>query len=187
MIEYFVKLNYSLLGYDNEKLPLALEVAKYVKSVTGEYELDTGIISKREVSHLMDVRNLIENTLLVHLLSMVSLVSSILILTKEGTSIKKIKKYFNIGLAITVGVILLAIAFVLSDFNLLFIKFHRIFFQDSTWTFAPSDTVIQLFPFDFWVNMTQIVLFSVVIETIAVFLIVNRIEAIKVKINKLTS
>ena len=34
--------------------------------------------------------------------------------------------------------------------NSLFDQFHRIFFQEGSWVFNYSDTLIRLFPLEFW-------------------------------------
>lgn len=49
-------------------------------------------------------------------------------------------------LMIIAGVIL----FVLLAFGVIFVYFHQVFFQEGTWTFYYSDTLIRLFPERFW-------------------------------------
>jgi integral membrane protein (TIGR01906 family) len=48
---------------------------------------------------------------------------------------------------ILIGVILLL---VLAAFGIFFVAFHQVFFEEGTWTFLWSDTLIRLFPERFW-------------------------------------
>ena len=42
------------------------------------------------------------------------------------------------------------LAFVALSFRVLFVAFHGVFFEDGTWMFLWSDTLIRLFPERFW-------------------------------------
>jgi integral membrane protein (TIGR01906 family) len=57
------------------------------------------------------------------------------------------------GVAGTVllGVAGLALLAGLADFDMLFARFHEVFFKPGTWHFDSGDLVIQLFPESFWV------------------------------------
>jgi integral membrane protein (TIGR01906 family) len=44
----------------------------------------------------------------------------------------------------------LIIVLSLTSFQSLFINFHLIFFEGSSWLFKYSDTLIRLFPIQFW-------------------------------------
>jgi integral membrane protein (TIGR01906 family) len=41
-----------------------------------------------------------------------------------------------------------------TSFDWFFVLFHRVFFQGDSWLFAYSDTLIQLFPVQFWMDAT---------------------------------
>ena len=38
-----------------------------------------------------------------------------------------------------------------------FTEFHRIFFADGTWTFSMDDTLIRLFPGQFWIDAGMVI------------------------------
>lgn len=61
-----------------------------------------------------------------------------------------IRKAFNAGGWITVGLLSALLVFLAVSFDQLFVYFHRLFFEDGTWTFSQSSTLIRLFPFEFW-------------------------------------
>lgn len=54
--------------------------------------------------------------------------------------------------AAMLAVVGLVLAAGLLDFDLLFARFHGVFFEPGTWQFASEDLVIQLFPEAFWVT-----------------------------------
>src|SRR5690606_19251850 len=61
-----------------------------------------------------------------------------------------IRKAFNAGGWIMVGLLSALLVFLAVSFDQLFVYFHRLFFEDGTWTFSQSSTLIRLFPFEFW-------------------------------------
>ena len=48
------------------------------------------------------------------------------------------------------GLVLAMILYLAINFRQLFTNFHRIFFEGDTWLFKFSDTLIRLFPMQFW-------------------------------------
>jgi len=53
-----------------------------------------------------------------------------------------------LGLMVVIGVL------AYTSFDAFFVLFHRVFFQGDTWLFAYSDTLIQLFPVNLWMDAT---------------------------------
>jgi len=54
------------------------------------------------------------------------------------------------GAGITLAILFAIVAFLLANFNTFFVQFHEIFFEGGTWTFLWSDSLIRLFPIQFW-------------------------------------
>jgi integral membrane protein (TIGR01906 family) len=54
---------------------------------------------------------------------------------------------FTLGLLVVIGAVM-AVSW--WDF---FTAFHRIFFEEGTWVFLRSDTLIRLFPIQFWIDV----------------------------------
>ncbi len=57
----------------------------------------------------------------------------------------------NAGL-ITIVVLGTLILLLLLSFDLVFVNFHRVFFEGDSWLFLYSDTLIRLFPERFWMD-----------------------------------
>lgn len=55
-----------------------------------------------------------------------------------------------LGSAITLGIIACVIVAVVIAWDFFFTTFHQIFFESGTWRFSYSDTLIRLFPQQFW-------------------------------------
>jgi integral membrane protein (TIGR01906 family) len=51
---------------------------------------------------------------------------------------------------LTSGFLLALVLFVLLSWQTFFVTFHDIFFAPGTWTFDRSDSLIRLFPDNFW-------------------------------------
>jgi integral membrane protein (TIGR01906 family) len=47
-----------------------------------------------------------------------------------------------------------------------FVFFHRVFFSGDSWLFAYSDTLIQLFPVDFWMDATWALVLPAILESL---------------------
>lgn len=54
------------------------------------------------------------------------------------------------GSGATLGLLAAVVLGVLVSFDALFVQFHEIFFEPGTWTFYWSDSLIRLFPVEFW-------------------------------------
>jgi integral membrane protein (TIGR01906 family) len=56
------------------------------------------------------------------------------------------------GSLLTIALILLGLAVTASSFDWLFTQFHALFFVGDSWIFPTSDTLIRLFPEQFWID-----------------------------------
>lgn len=109
------------------------------------------LYNERELSHMFDVKNLVQAVLKVWYGMIVVLLGSVLWAYKG-----KWKTPFWIAIKrggfITTGIIIAILIFVAASFTEIFTLFHRLFFEGDTWLFQWSDTLIRLFPMQFWQN-----------------------------------
>jgi integral membrane protein (TIGR01906 family) len=127
-------------------------------SYLGDLQFDDGtpIYEERELSHMHDVKVVVQGSLrvwyIVNLILLVLAVSA----GRGGwmpTYVDGLRRggLWMIGLAATLAFI--AGAGILLDPNIFwnfFAWFHTLFFEGDTWLFAYSDTLIRLFPIRFW-------------------------------------
>ncbi len=113
------------------------------------FEDGTSIYNEREVSHMVDVKILLQQTLrLFYLFLIVYLV--IIIWAKIKNQLFWVWDASSKGGWLTLGLIGAILAAVVISFDALFTAFHKVFFVGDTWLFYFSDTLIRLFPMRLW-------------------------------------
>jgi integral membrane protein (TIGR01906 family) len=116
----------------------------------------TPLYNERELSHMADVKNVVQGALNVWSISL-AILALITFLAWRG---QWTTDYINglrrggmwmIGLAVALGLIAGGGILVNPDvFWQFFTLFHKIFFTGDSWLFYYSDTLIRLFPMRFW-------------------------------------
>ncbi|MFI2565108.1 TIGR01906 family membrane protein [Paenarthrobacter sp. NPDC018779] len=101
-----------------------------------------------EVSHMADVKVVMLSSFGAGLLLIILSIIAIIYLRKR--SVGGVRRGLFAGSIVTLVIIIgLAVLAVLS-WQQFFTEFHRIFFANGTWTFSLEDTLIRLFPGQFW-------------------------------------
>ena len=120
-------------------------------SYLAELTFDNGepIYNARELVHMEDVKEVVTGMRVALAVSMVILLLITLSAVRGGW-IYKLRLAFHMGGWAVIGLIFAILLFVAINFNTLFTWFHKVFFEDGTWQFHPSDTLIRLFPLRFW-------------------------------------
>jgi len=110
----------------------------------------TKLFKDSEVAHMADVKVVILTSFAAGLLLIILSIIGILYLRKRSNG--GIRRGLFAGSIVTLVIIIgLAVLAVLS-WQQFFTEFHRIFFANGTWTFSLDDTLIRLFPGQFWVD-----------------------------------
>lgn len=113
------------------------------------FEDGTPIYNEREVSHMLDVKNLLQTTLKIFY-GLLVLHTIIIGLSWRNKSLKAYwRDLSNGGWAAIILIAAIILAVVIS-FDQLFTAFHKVFFTGDTWLFYFSDTLIRLFPMRLW-------------------------------------
>jgi integral membrane protein (TIGR01906 family) len=164
--EPFLRLEYSIPGFPPDRYgftkedrlhwaPLALE---YLLNNEGldfladlRFESGQAVFTQRELRHMEDVKKLTHAALLVLYCSLAVAVVVGCILGLKGRAAALWEALRRGALATLYGMATLAIALAIG-FSFVFVGFHRIFFTGDTWLFLYSDTLIRLFPEQFWRN-----------------------------------
>lgn len=132
-----------------------------------EFENGDPIFKERELSHLEDVKIVIQGLLRVFYISLV-------VFTFGGFFAQRNKWLDEFLGAISRGgrltsILLVTILFfTLISFRALFTLFHKVFFEGDSWLFFYSDTLIRLFPMQFWQDV--FLLFGVLTLAVGGFL-----------------
>jgi integral membrane protein (TIGR01906 family) len=137
------------LRYANPSVEYLINSAgiEYLKDL--QFDSGQPIYNQRELSHMSDVKTLVQTTLRLWRIALVALVLFALISFWRGWSWE-----LQAGLArggwLTCGLIVAMLIGVATSFDWLFTQFHHLFFTGGTWLFYYSDTLIRLFPMRFW-------------------------------------
>lgn len=121
-----------------------IEYLENLQDLTGQK-----MFAPDELTHMEDVKEVVTISSTVwYVLGGVSIAILLwFVIMRQWDSIRKA---FNAGGWITVGLLSALLVFLAVSFDQLFVYFHRLFFEDGTWTFSQSSTLIRLFPFEFW-------------------------------------
>jgi len=127
-------------------------------SYLGDLKFDNGapIYGEAELSHMHDVKNVVQGALKVWYLSIAVLILLAVLAQRNGWMplyLIGLRRggWWMIGLAVTLGFIAGAGILLNPDiFWNFFAWFHSLFFEGDSWLFYYSDTLIRLFPIRFW-------------------------------------
>jgi integral membrane protein (TIGR01906 family) len=114
----------------------------------------SALFTDAEVSHMADVKNVVLLTYAAGLLLLVFFVVSYLVLRKRrGAFGRGLFAGSIVTFVLVVGLAVLAVL----GWDSFFTDFHRIFFSQGNWTFQLSDTLIRLFPGQFWIDSAIVI------------------------------
>ncbi|GAA1873963.1 hypothetical protein GCM10009813_37880 [Brevibacterium marinum] len=108
------------------------------------------IFISEELNHMADVKGLIS---LLYLIAVIGLIGAILfglyMSRRNGMGI-----HIGLRLGSIISIVIMAAAAVLAflGWETFFRGFHKVFFSDGTWEFYADDSLIRLFPPQFWVD-----------------------------------
>lgn len=159
----------------------------YLKNDKTQNRVNINFFNQKEKEHLLDVKNLIQKSILSFYIVIFDIIILVIILFYLMK--KKIKRYIPIIL-IWGGALNFIDAFIfylLVKFNFVWIfsLFHRIFFEPGTWVFDTN--IVELYPLGFFYDITaKIVLNTLIMALIVIIIGVYLYRSIKIKkyINK---
>jgi integral membrane protein (TIGR01906 family) len=160
----FIQLEYRLPGFPEDSYGFTLDERLYWANITRLYLLNTEDIdyladqrlddetvlyNDRELRHMLDVKIVIQSTMKVLILT---IIFEIVVgyWAKRSDRWWDFKSALSLGGWLSVGLIIVVLFYLILNFSSLFTNFHRIFFEGDTWLFAYTDTLIRLFPIQFW-------------------------------------
>jgi integral membrane protein (TIGR01906 family) len=145
---------------------------------------ESPVYSKREIAHLVEIKNLIQKLLDIHLIVLIASVLSLSILCLNRKTRLKIPRYIIRGSLFLTAIIGILLITIFLDWNNLFLYFHNIFFTQGTFSFASSFAIIQLFPPRFWFDTALAWLLFILIEILTIVSLIWWITKRKAKKQK---
>jgi integral membrane protein (TIGR01906 family) len=111
------------------------------------------VYNPREVSHMADVQAVFQSVLRVWQAAFILLLLLSFFLWKKGER-KALTSAIQSGGLLTSGIILSIALLAIFGWQFWFNTFHLFFFKPGSWLFSYSDTLIRLFPVEFWFDGT---------------------------------
>jgi integral membrane protein (TIGR01906 family) len=113
----------------------------------------TPVYNPREVSHMADVQAVFQSVLRVWWIAFILLLLLGFILWRKRER-EVLASAIQSGGTVTSGLVLSIALLALFSWQAWFDLFHRFFFENGSWLFDFSDTLIRLFPVEFWFDAT---------------------------------
>ena len=141
-------------GFTTEqRIELAPQITAWLGSketveALGELSFANGnaLFNERELQHMDDVKALVGVTFRATILALLVYMAALLRCSRKGLVALALRRGALLSLGLLMSIVVLAVA----SWDQIFTGFHRIFFESGTWYFAYSDTLIRLFPEQFW-------------------------------------
>lgn len=111
---------------------------------------ECAMYNPNELRHMADVQTVTRYAFLVGLTTGVLALVVGIILWRSPVTRKQLRKALISGAIATLSLIAAIVVAALVAWDMFFTGFHQIFFESGTWRFAYSDTLIRLFPEQFW-------------------------------------
>lgn len=144
------------LSLDNEgRLALAQTAVLYLRSGAHiDLLADLEVFDDRELAHLADVKRVMTGAFTIHTFSALTVTAALVLLCLRTETRKRVPFYVFLACAILAAMLLVTALVVYLNFEWFFITFHHLFFEGDSWLFFSTDTLIQLFPPQFWIDAT---------------------------------
>ena len=115
------------------------------------------LYNEREIGHMIDVKNVADGMKRVmYGAGAIVGIGLALLLVPRATRHYGWRTLFYAGLATVIALAAIALA-ILIAWPIFFTQFHELLFPPETWTFAYSDSLIRLFPEQFWFDIGVLV------------------------------
>ncbi len=191
MTSLFVQIEYQRPGFPadrygfsrDERLHYAPFAVRYLHndaaiSYLGDLTFPDGspLFNERELQHMADVKTVTRTAFQVHRALLVASGVSALLLARRRATRRTLWRALGDGGLLTIAVILVLAVLVVASWDLFFDGFHALFFEGDTWVFRTSDTLIRLFPEQFWFDAALTVAFLTVSGSLLAMIVAWRME-----------
>jgi integral membrane protein (TIGR01906 family) len=145
------------LFYSSQVLTYLLENRSddYLTSLS--FDVGSSLFNDREIVHMIDVKSLSTIFFGIILVILILLIISIIRSYFSLTIRIFIRESIQLGSYITIGLILFVVTSAIVSWETFFSGFHKLFFTENTWIFEYSDSLIRLFPEQFWFDAAILV------------------------------
>jgi integral membrane protein (TIGR01906 family) len=129
----------------------------------------TSMYNARELHHMRDVKVVTQYAYLGLVIGGIAAIIAAVYLYRADRSALR-RALFN-GAVFTLGIIATIIVIAIINWDFFFTGFHNLFFTSGTWRFEYSDTLIRLFPEQFWFDAAIMIGCLTVLGTVVLLVI----------------
>ena len=135
----------------------------------GKNQLDHNFFSNQAILHLTDVKKTLTMTFYLFYLSLVTtVIISVFLIAKKYYG--DLNSALFISSVITIFfIIFLSMGFF--QFDLFFKGIHKVLFTNNLWLFPPDDTLIKLFPQEFFIEFANRLAFNIILTSLVLLLL----------------
>lgn len=144
---------------------VSTEGIDYLANLTGQD--GSPLFNERELTHMVDVKVLLGQAIALDVVLALLFAACMGILLSQEETTDRTPRYLLAGSLVAPALAICALIVVPLQFQWFFVEFHHVFFEGETWLFPRTDTLIQLFPEQFWFNALQAWLLLIVAASIA--------------------
>lgn len=117
----------------------------------------SSLFNTRELRHMRDVKTVTQISFgLAAAATGLAVAAALALARRAGTRPDLYDALFR-GAVLTLGLIVAIVIVAVLSWDFFFVAFHSLFFENDTWYFAYSDTLIRLFPEQFWFDAALLV------------------------------
>lgn len=132
------------------------------------FEDGSPVFNERELSHMLDVKIVTQSLVRFGIGLILVYAIAVGLLAASQPARPALPRSLLSGGILTVLLIVLGLATVVFAFDWLFTQFHNLFFASGTWMFPTSDTLIRLYPYEFWIDVFAFVFGLTLLEAILI-------------------
>ena len=125
----------------------------------------TPAFNEREVGHMRDVRLVTGNIYLAQAVLFIAAAMAVLALVRGKAHMAAASALLT-GALVTVALLVALVVFVFTGFDTFFTAFHRVFFSGDTWLFNYTDTLIRMYPVQFWFDAATVIGVTSIVEAV---------------------
>jgi integral membrane protein (TIGR01906 family) len=131
----------------------------------GDLTFDNGLplYNPRELRHMHDVKTVMEAALKIHFALSLALAVTVALLAWKRETRWALRWGLSTGGIFTIFLIVILVVLIFVNWTFFFDGFHEIFFKGNSWQFSNSDTLIRLFPQQFWFDAAMTIGFFTVL------------------------
>ena len=115
------------------------------------------LYNERELKHMADVKVVVRAAFALLGLSILLIVGTLILAWKQSTFRQSVRVGLLQGALLTIGIIVGLVVLAVTMWDVFFTGFHQLLFESGTWRFYFSDTLIRLFPEQFWFDAAVII------------------------------